>query len=78
MFVINCPSLFTHTHTHTHIPWICKVVMATIACEISHKDTKLMDKCNNNKTKTTQKQNDKTTDKYFFQNIVKITQKKKD
>jgi len=25
---------------------------------------------------TTQKENDKTTDKYFFQNTLKITQKK--
>jgi hypothetical protein len=39
--------------------------MATIGCGISHKDTKHSDKCSNNKTKTTQKQN-KITDKYFF------------
>jgi hypothetical protein len=31
-----------------------------------HKDTKHTDKCRNNKTKTTQKQYDETTDKYFF------------
>jgi hypothetical protein len=34
---------------------------------ISHKDTKHTDKCSNNKTKTTQKQNDEATDKYFFE-----------
>jgi hypothetical protein len=36
--------------------------MATIECGTSHNT----DKCSNNKTKTTQKQNDETTDKYFF------------
>jgi hypothetical protein len=40
--------------------------MATIGCGISHEDTKYTDKYSNNKTKTTQKQNDETTDKYFF------------
>jgi hypothetical protein len=40
--------------------------MATIICGISHKCTKHTDKCSSNKRKTTQKQNDKTTDKYFF------------
>jgi hypothetical protein len=50
--------------------------MAAIGCGISDKDTKHADKCSNNKTKTTQKQNDETTDKYFFfQNTVKITRK---
>jgi hypothetical protein len=49
--------------------------MATVRYGISHKDTKHADKCSNNKTETTQKQNDETTDEYFFQNIVKITQK---
>jgi hypothetical protein len=48
------------------MPWICKFVMATIGWGISHKDTKHIDKCSNNKTKTIQKQNDETTDKYFF------------
>jgi len=55
----------TYKHTHTHVPWIRKFVIATIGCGISHKNTKLTDKCSNNKTKTTQKQNDKTTNKYF-------------
>jgi hypothetical protein len=50
--------------------------MATIECGISHRDTKHTDKCSNNKTKTTQKHNDETTDKYFFQNTVKLTQEK--
>jgi hypothetical protein len=40
--------------------------MATIGCGISHKDTKHTNKCSNNKTKAKQKQNDKTTYKYFF------------
>jgi hypothetical protein len=40
--------------------------MATIGCGIHRKGTKHMDKCSNNNTKTTQKQYDKTTDKYFF------------
>jgi hypothetical protein len=48
--------------------------MATIGCGISHKDTKHTDKCSNNKTKTTQKQNDEATD-IPFQNTIKITQK---
>jgi hypothetical protein len=37
--------------------------MATVGCGISHKNTKRTDKCSNNKTKTTQKQNDEITDK---------------
>jgi hypothetical protein len=37
--------------------------MATTKCEISHKDKKHTDKCSNNITKTTKKQNDKTTNK---------------
>jgi hypothetical protein len=40
-------------------------LMATVGCGISHKDTKHRDKWNNKKTKTTQKQNNETTDKYF-------------
>jgi hypothetical protein len=40
--------------------------MATIGCGIGNKDTKHTYKCSNNKTNTTQKQNDKTIDKYFF------------
>jgi hypothetical protein len=39
--------------------------MAIIGCGISHKDTKHTNKCSNNKTKTTQKQNDETEDKYL-------------
>jgi hypothetical protein len=46
--------------------------MATIGCEISHKDTEHTDTCSSNKTKTAQKENDETTGKYFFQNTVKI------
>jgi hypothetical protein len=38
--------------------------MATIVYGINHKDIKHTDKCSNNKTKTAQKQNDETTDKY--------------
>jgi hypothetical protein len=41
--------------------------MTTVGCGISHKDTKHTDKCSSNKTKTTQKQNDETTDKYFLE-----------
>jgi hypothetical protein len=37
--------------------------MATIGCGISYKDTKHKDKCNS-KLKTTQKQNDETTDTF--------------
>jgi hypothetical protein len=48
--------------------------MATTGCEISHKDTKNTDKCNN-KAKKTQKQNDETR-QILFQNIVKVMQKK--
>jgi hypothetical protein len=40
--------------------------MATTGCRISHKDTEHPDKCSNNKTEKTQKQNDETTDKYLF------------
>jgi hypothetical protein len=40
--------------------------MATIGCGISHKDTENTDKCRKNKTKITQTQYDKTTDKYLF------------
>jgi hypothetical protein len=40
--------------------------MATTGCGISHKNTKHTDKCSNNKTKTTQKQNDEITEKYFY------------
>jgi hypothetical protein len=61
---------------YTYIPWIHKFVMATLGCGISHKDTKYADKCSNRKTKTTQEQYSETTDKYFFQNTVKIAQKK--
>jgi hypothetical protein len=49
--------------------------MATVVCGICHKDTKYTDKCSNNKTATIQKQNDRTTDQYFFENTAKITQK---
>jgi hypothetical protein len=53
--------------------------MATTGCGISHKDIKQTHKCNNNnnnKRDTTQKQYDETPDKYFFQNTVKVTQKR--
>jgi hypothetical protein len=40
--------------------------MATIGCGISHKDTKLPINAVTTKAKTTQKQCDETTDKYFF------------
>jgi hypothetical protein len=56
----------TDIHTHTYIPWIHKLVMATVGCGICLKDTKQTDKCSNKKTKTTWNQNDKMTDKYFF------------
>jgi hypothetical protein len=56
-------------------PWIHKYVMVRVGCGISHKDTKHRDKCSNDKTKTTQKQNDETTDKYIFKSAVKITHK---
>jgi hypothetical protein len=52
--------------------------MATTGCGISRKDTKHTDKCSNNKTRRTQNENDEITDKYFFQNTLKITQKKFD
>jgi hypothetical protein len=41
-------------------------VIATIGRGISHKDTKHTDKSSNSKIKTTQKQIDETTGKYFF------------
>jgi hypothetical protein len=50
--------------------------MATVGCGISHKDAKRTDKCSNNKTKTTQKQSDKTRDKYFFSKYCKDNTKK--
>jgi hypothetical protein len=53
------------TYILKYVPWIHKFVMATIGCGISHKNTKHTDKCSNNKTKTTQKPNDGTIDKYF-------------
>jgi hypothetical protein len=56
----------THTFTHTFIPWIRKFVIAAIGCGISYKDTKHTDKCSNNKTKITLKQNYETIDKYIF------------
>jgi hypothetical protein len=40
--------------------------MAAIGCGTSHKDTKHTDSRSNKRTKATQKQNDETTDKYFF------------
>jgi hypothetical protein len=43
--------------------------MATIECGISHKGTKHIDKCSKNKIKTTQKQNEETTDKYYFKTL---------
>jgi len=51
--------MHAYTHTHTHInPWIHKFVMARVGCGISHKDPENTDKCSNNKTKATQKQNE--------------------
>jgi hypothetical protein len=49
--------------------------MTAIGCGIYHEDTKHTDKCSNNKTKATQKQNDETTDKYFFKICENNTQK---
>jgi hypothetical protein len=49
--------------------------MATIRCGVSHKDTKHEDKCSNNRTKTTQNQNDETTNtfsKYCKYNTKKV------
>jgi hypothetical protein len=43
--------------------------MATVGCGISHKDTKHTDKLCNNKTKTTKKQYNETTDRYFFKKL---------
>jgi hypothetical protein len=43
--------------------------MATIGCGISHKDEKHTDKSSNNKTKTTRKENDEMTGKYFFKRL---------
>jgi hypothetical protein len=37
--------------------------MATVGCGIFLKDIKQKDKCSNNRTKITQKQNDEMTDK---------------
>jgi hypothetical protein len=54
----------TYIHAYIHL-WIHKFVIAIVRCGISHEDKKI-DKCSNNKTKTTQKQNDETIDKYFF------------
>jgi hypothetical protein len=54
----------TNTHTYAYTPWIHKFVTPKIVCGISQ-DTKHTEKCSNNKTKTTQKQNHETTDKYF-------------
>jgi hypothetical protein len=54
-----------HTYIHTYIPSIHKFVMATMGCGISHKGTKHADKCSNNKTKTTQEQNDEIAYTFF-------------
>jgi hypothetical protein len=43
--------------------------MATTGCGISHKDTKHKDKCSKDKTNAAKKQNDETTDKYFFKTL---------
>jgi hypothetical protein len=57
---------------HTYVPWIHKFVMATIGCEISHKDTKDTDKCssNNNKNRNRMTKSQKT--KYCKDNTNKI------
>jgi len=47
--------------------------MVNIGCGISRKATKLADKCNTNKTKATQEQDDETTDKYFFKILRRNT-----
>jgi len=62
---------YVHTYIHTYIhtihsfihSFIHKFVTAAVRCGIGHKVTKHTDKCSNNKIITTQKQNDKTTDK---------------
>jgi hypothetical protein len=50
--------------------------MATAGCRISHKGAKHTDKCSNNKTKTTQKQNAKPQtnafSKYYEDNTKKL------
>jgi len=68
--------MYTHTHTHTcaYILCICKFIVATIECGISHKDTKHTDKWSNNKTKT-QKQNAKTT--IFASHFLRVSQRQK-
>jgi hypothetical protein len=43
--------------------------MATVICGLSHKVAKHTDKCKNNRIKTTEKQYDKTTDKYLFKTL---------
>jgi hypothetical protein len=68
----------THTHTSVHacISWIHKFVMATIGCVISHKNTKHMDKCSNNKTEKQRKKMTKpqtnTFSKYCKDNTKKF------
>jgi hypothetical protein len=47
-------------YVYKFIPLICKFVMATIECGISHKDTK----CKINAATTTQKQNNETTNTF--------------
>jgi hypothetical protein len=47
---------------NTYIPWLQWFTIET-GCEISHEDT---NKCSNNETKTSQKQNGGTIDKYVF------------
>jgi hypothetical protein len=58
-----------YIYIHAYIPWIYKFVMATVGCGISHKDTKPTEKCSNSRIKTTQKQNNETTDKYLFKTL---------
>jgi len=55
---------FIHSFIHPFIPWIRKFVMATVDCEINHKDAKHTGKYSN-KTKT-KKQYNEITDKYFY------------
>jgi hypothetical protein len=58
--------LLHYSMSGTYILWIHKFVIARVECGIRHKGTEHADKCSNNKTKTTQKQNDEIIDKYIF------------
>jgi hypothetical protein len=66
------------THAQTQISYIHKFVMATVRYGISCENTKHRDKCSNNKTKQHRNKMAKPQTNTFFQNFVKITQKKFD